>query len=58
MEDIDFVMLMPSLLEHRSNVSDKTGRLWFYSKDEANSFRVDIVNTNNFKCFKCKAKLV
>ena len=49
---------MYNLLEYRSNYSDTTGSLCFYSKDEANKFNAAIVNTNNFKSFKCKAKLV
>ena len=41
-EDLDLVMPMYSLLEYRSNYSDTTGRLWFYSKDEATNFNIDI----------------
>ena len=36
---------------------ETTGRLWFYSKDEATDFNADIANDNNFKSFKYKAKL-
>ena len=32
--------------------------LWLYSKDEAYNFVNGIVNTDNFKCFKYKAKLL
>ena len=35
----------------------KTGSLWFYFKDEATSFNVDIENTDYFKSLKYKAKL-
>ena len=35
-----------------------TGTLWFYSKDEAANLNNDIANSNNFKSFKYKAKLV
>ena len=31
--------------------------LWFYSKDEANNFNVDIANDNDFKCFEYKVRL-
>ena len=48
---------MYSLLEYCSNYSDTTGTLWFYSEDGATNYNNDIVNTNNFKSFKCKAKL-
>ena len=34
------------------------GSLWFYSKDEAADFNADIVNTDNFKSFKYKSKLL
>ena len=34
------------------------GSLWFYSKDEATDFNADNVNTDNFKFFKYKAKLL
>ena len=40
-----------NLIEYSSNYSE-TGRLWFYSKDEA----TDIANTNNFKPFKLRLK--
>ena len=46
------------MIEYRSIYSDKKGSLWFYSKDEANNFGNDIANTDDFKSFKCKAKLV
>ena len=37
--------------------SDTAGSLWFYSTDE-NNFNADIEDTNNFKSFKYKAKLL
>ena len=44
---------MYSLVEHnRSNYYEKTGSLWFYSKDEATNFNADIANDNNFAYFK------
>ena len=51
-------MPMYNLLECSSNYSDTTGSLWFYSKDESTNFNAAIANTNSFKSFKCKAKLV
>ena len=35
-----------------------TVTLWFYSKDETADFNVDITNTDAFKSFKYKAKLL
>ena len=49
---------MYNLIEYSSNYSETTGSLWFYSKDEATDFNADIVNDNNFKSFKYKAKLL
>ena len=46
------------MIEFSSNYSEKTGRLWFYSKDEATNFNAEIHNDNNFKSFKYKAKLL
>ena len=31
---------------------------WFYSKDQATNFNADFVNTNAFKSFEYKAKLM
>ena len=45
-------------VEHSSNYSKVTGCLWFYSKHEATNFNEYIVNNNNFKPFKDKAKLL
>ena len=41
-----------------SSYSETTGHSWFYSKDEATNFNINIENTNNFKSFKHKAKLL
>ena len=57
-EDLDLIMPMYNLIEYSSNYSETTRSLWFYSKDEATDFNADIVNDNNFKSFKCKAKLL
>ena len=52
-------MPMYNLIEYIWNYSETTGSLWFYSKDEATDFNVDITNNNNnFKSFKYKAKLL
>ena len=45
---------MYNLIEYSSNYSKSTGSLWFYSKDEATDFNVNITNTDDFKY---KAKL-
>ena len=49
---------MYNLIEYSSNYSEIIGSLWFYSKDEATNFNVDIENTDDFKSFKDKAKLI
>ena len=45
---------MYNLIEYSSNYSKSTGSLWFYSKDEATDFNVNITNTDDIKY---KAKL-
>ena len=52
------IMSMHNLIEYSWNYSETVGRLWFYSKDEATNFNVDIANTNNLKSFKCKTNLL
>ena len=49
---------MYKLVEYSSNYSETTGSLWFYSQDEATNFNADTANTDNFKSFKYKAKLL
>ena len=49
---------MFNLLEYSSNYSDTTGRIWFYSKDEATDFNGNVTDNDNFKTFKCKTKLI
>ena len=49
---------MYSLIEYSSNYSETTGSLWFYSEDEATNFNANIENTDDFKSFKYKAKLL
>ena len=57
-EDLDLVMLMYNLIEYSSSYFGTTRSLWFYSKDKGTDFKADIVNDNNFKSFKHKAKLL
>ena len=49
---------MYNLTEYSSNYFETTGSLWFYPKDEVSDFNADIANTNNFKSFMYKAKLL
>ena len=49
---------MYNLIEYSSNYSEITGNLWFYSEDEATNTNPDIVNDDNFKSFKYRAKLL
>ena len=51
-------MAMYNYLEYSSNYSDKTGSLWFYSKDEAINFNADIEDNVSFNSFMCSTKLV
>ena len=57
-EDLDIVMPMKNLIEYSSNYSETRGSLSFYSKDEVTNIDADIANTDQFKSFKCKAKLL
>ena len=57
-ECLDLLIPMYNLIDYSSNYSETTGRLSFYSKDEATSFNADITNINNFKSFMHKAKLL
>ena len=56
--NLDLAMPMYNLIEYSSKYSETTGSLWFYSKDEATDFNADIANTDNFKSFKYKNKLL
>ena len=49
---------MYNLIEYSSNYSGTTESLWFYSQDEATDSNAVIENTDNFKSFKYKAKLL
>ena len=49
---------MYKVIEYSSNYSEKTGSLWFYSKDETTDINGDIANNNTFKSFEYKAKLL
>ena len=57
-ENLNLALPMYTLIEYSSNYSETTGSLWFYSKDEASKFNNNIANTNSFKSFKYKAKLL
>ena len=57
-EDSDLVMSMYNLIEYSSNYSEKIGILWFYFEDEATNLNNNIANTDNFKSFKYKAKIL
>ena len=51
-------MPMYNLIKYSSNYSETKGSLSCYSKDEATDFNADIANTNNFKSFMYKVKLL
>ena len=51
-------MPMYNVKEYSSNHSETTGSLWFHSKSQAINFNADITNTDNFKSFKYRAKLL
>ena len=57
-EYLGLVMLMYNLLEYSSYYSGAIGSLWLYSKDEATNPHNDIVNTDAFRSFKYKDKLL
>ena len=46
------------MLQYSSNRSNTTGSLWFYSKDEVINLNADITNTDAFKSFMYKAKII
>ena len=51
-------MPLYNLIEYSSSYSETTRSLWFYSKDETTNFKNDIENTDDFKSFEYKAKLL
>ena len=55
---MDLVMPMYNLIKYSSNYFETAGRLWFYLKEEAIIFDVDIADNNNFKYFEHKNKLL
>ena len=57
-EELDLVMPICSLIEYSSNYSETTGSLWFYLKVGATNFDNNIENTDSFKSFKFKDKLL
>ena len=56
-EDLVLVMLIYSLIEYSSIYSETTGSLVSF-KDKTTGFNADIANTNEFKFFMCKNKLL
>ena len=57
-ENLDLVMPMYNLIEYSSNYFERTGSLWFHSKDEPSNFNADIASDVNFKSFLYKSKLL
>ena len=57
-EDLDLVIPMYNLIEYSSDHSETIESLWFYWKDEATDFNNNTANTDDFKPFKHKAKLL
>ena len=51
-------MPMHNLIEYGSNYSETRRSLWLCLKNGAINFNPDIANTNNFKSFTYKAKLL
>ena len=51
-------MFLCNLLEHSSNYFNTIVGLWFYFKDEATHFNNTVADTNDFKSFKYKTKLL
>ena len=49
---------MYNLIEYSSDYLETTGRLLFYSKNEATDFNNNFVNTDDFKSFKYNTKLL
>ena len=47
-----------NLIEYSSNYCETKRSVWFYSKDEATNFNIDVANIDDFKYFKYKAKLI
>ena len=50
--------MLLSLREYGSKSSETTRSSWSYSKDKATNFNNAIKNTDDFKSFKSKAKLL
>ena len=51
-------MPMYNLTEYSSICCETRGSIWFCSKDKTTDFDNDVANTDNFKFFKYKAKLL
>lgn len=46
------------MLRYNSNRSNTTCSLWFYFEDEVIKFNANITNTDGFKSFMYKAKII
>ena len=57
-EDLDLVMSIYNLIEYSSNYSDTTVSLSFYSKDKGTNLNDNFTNTDDFKSFWYKTKLL
>ena len=57
-ENLGLVIPMYNLIEYSSNSFETAGNVLFYFKDKATALDANIANTNDFKSFKDKAKLL
>ena len=51
-------MPMYNLIEYSSNYSKTAGSLWLYSNDKTTNFNAVIANSDSFKPFEYKARLL
>ena len=51
-------MPINNLMEYSLKYSERTGSLWFYSKDLTTNFNADTSSNNDFKSFNYKAELL
>ena len=51
-------MPINNLMEYSLKYSERTGSLWFYSKDLTTNFNADTASNNDFKSFNYKAELL
>ena len=57
-ENLDLVMPIYTLIEYSWNYTERTGSLWFYSREQATDFTAVIANDNKFECCKYKDNLL